>query len=89
MIRPLKTTQEPTSDKFTVVIHGEEDRPVEGNSLAVIKELPYEGLTRFGTGCASGLKNKSSLAYVTRQLTGDAWLAWLNPRPLDCFFFPL
>lgn len=46
---------EPTTDKFTVVIHGEEDRPVEGNSLAVIKELPYEGLTRFGTGCANGL----------------------------------
>lgn len=41
---------EPTTDKFTVVIHGEEDRPVEGNSLALIKELPYEGLTRFGTG---------------------------------------
>lgn len=41
---------EPTTDKFTVVMHGAEDLPVEGNSLAVIKELPYEGLTRFGTG---------------------------------------
>lgn len=41
---------EPTTDKFTVVIHGQEDRPVEGNSLAVVKELPYEGLSRFGPG---------------------------------------
>lgn len=41
---------EPTTDKFTVVMHGAEDLSVEGNSLAVIKELPYEGLTRFGTG---------------------------------------
>lgn len=41
---------EPTTDKFTVVIHGQEDRPVEGNSLTVVKELPYEGLSRFGPG---------------------------------------
>ncbi|CAM9413453.1 unnamed protein product [Pylaiella littoralis] len=52
---------EPTTDKFTVVIHGKEDRPVEGNSLALIKELPYEGLTRFGTG----LLNKLDAAIST------------------------
>lgn len=41
---------EPTTDKFTVVMHGQDDRAVEGSSLTVIKELPYGGLARFGTG---------------------------------------
>ncbi|CAM9643491.1 unnamed protein product, partial [Discosporangium mesarthrocarpum] len=41
---------EPTTDKFTVVMHGEDNRALAGNSLAVIKELPYVGLTQFGTG---------------------------------------
>ena len=41
---------EPTTDKFTLVLHGAEDGTVEGTSLSVIKELPYEGLKRFGPG---------------------------------------
>ncbi|CAN0058104.1 unnamed protein product, partial [Laminaria digitata] len=60
---------EPTSDKFTVVIHGEEDRPVEGNSLAVIKELPYEGLTRFGTGLLNKLDAAISTSPFLENIT--------------------
>eukprot|EP00752_Nemacystus_decipiens_P012177 g10795.t1 len=60
---------EPTTDKFTVVIHGEEDRPVEGNSLALIKELPYEGLTRFGTGFLNKLDAAISTSPFLENIT--------------------
>ncbi|CAM9540622.1 unnamed protein product [Hapterophycus canaliculatus] len=60
---------EPTTDKFTVVIHGEEDRPVEGTSLALIKELPYEGLTRFGTGLLNKLDAAISTSPFLENMT--------------------
>eukprot|EP00903_Cladosiphon_okamuranus_P017082 g15741.t1 len=60
---------EPTTDKFTVVIHGEEDRPVEGNSLALIKELPYQGLTRFGTGFLNKLDAAISTSPFLENMT--------------------
>ncbi|CAN0351088.1 unnamed protein product, partial [Ectocarpus sp. 12 AP-2014] len=60
---------EPTTDKFTVVIHGQEDRPVEGNSLAVVKELPYEGLSRFGPGLLDKLDAAISTSPFLENIT--------------------
>ncbi|CAM9409079.1 unnamed protein product, partial [Sphacelaria rigidula] len=60
---------EPTTDKFTVVMHGEQDLPVEGNSLALIKELPYEGLTRFGTGFLNKLDAAISTSPFLKNIT--------------------
>ncbi|KAG5175680.1 P-loop containing nucleoside triphosphate hydrolase protein [Tribonema minus] len=41
---------EPTTDSFTVLVHGDEDRSVAGNSFTRITSLPYSGLLQFGTG---------------------------------------
>lgn len=44
---------EPTTDRFVVVYHGLEERRIPGNTLAVQKDLPYQGLAGFGTGFLS------------------------------------
>eukprot|EP00955_Chlamydomonas_euryale_P016171 172709-Chlamydomonas_euryale.AAC.1 len=44
---------EPTTDRFVVVYHGMDERRVPGNTLAVQKDLPYQGLAGFGTGFLS------------------------------------
>lgn len=41
---------EPTTDRFTVVMHGYEDRRIPGNTLAVSPDQPYQSLHHFGTG---------------------------------------
>ncbi|DAZ97270.1 TPA: hypothetical protein N0F65_009321 [Lagenidium giganteum] len=40
---------EPTTDRFIAVMHGEEARTMPGNAVAVSPELPYGGLSMFGT----------------------------------------
>lgn len=40
---------EPTTDRFVAVMHGDEARTVPGNAVAVSPDLPYGGLSMFGT----------------------------------------
>ncbi|KAF1326512.1 Eh domain-containing protein 4, partial [Globisporangium splendens] len=40
---------EPTTDRFVAVMHGEEERTIPGNAVAVSPDLPYGGLSMFGT----------------------------------------
>lgn len=40
---------EPTTDRFVAVMHGDEERTVPGNAVAVSPDLPYGGLSMFGT----------------------------------------
>lgn len=39
---------EPTTDRFTALMDGPEDRTIMGNSLSVMSDMPYRGLERFG-----------------------------------------
>ena len=39
---------EPTTDKFIAVVHGNEEKVIKGNSLTVVPELPFGGLSNFG-----------------------------------------
>lgn len=41
---------EPTTDRFTVVMHGYEERRIPGNTLAVSPDQPYQSLHHFGAG---------------------------------------
>ncbi|GMH95443.1 hypothetical protein TrST_g9565 [Triparma strigata] len=41
---------EPTTDKFIAVVHGPSDKVIKGNSLTVVPELPFGGLSTFGAG---------------------------------------
>ncbi|KAJ7963733.1 EH domain-containing protein 1 [Quillaja saponaria] len=40
---------EPTTDRFVVVMSGPDERSIPGNTVAVQAEMPFSGLTSFGT----------------------------------------
>ncbi|ONK78962.1 uncharacterized protein A4U43_C01F1460 [Asparagus officinalis] len=44
---------EPTTDRFIVVMSGPDERSIPGNTVAVQADLPYNGLTSFGTAFLS------------------------------------
>ncbi|XP_078175389.1 EH domain-containing protein 1-like isoform X1 [Carex rostrata] len=44
---------EPTTDRFVVVMSGTDERTVPGNTIAVQADMPYSGLTSFGTAFLS------------------------------------
>lgn len=62
---------EPTTDRFVVVMSGEQDRTTPGNTLAVQPDKLFQGLQSFGTGflgrlmgsqCRSKLLEASAVA---------------------------
>ncbi|KAJ4792367.1 EH domain-containing protein 1 [Rhynchospora pubera] len=44
---------EPTTDRFVVVMSGPDERTVPGNTIAVQADMPFSGLTSFGTAFLS------------------------------------
>ncbi|KAK9938659.1 hypothetical protein M0R45_015383 [Rubus argutus] len=44
---------EPTTDRFVVVMSGPDERSVPGNTIAVQADMPFSGLTSFGTAFLS------------------------------------
>lgn len=44
---------EPTTDRFVVVMSGPDERSIPGNTIAVQADMPYSGLTSFGTAFLS------------------------------------
>ena len=55
---------EPTTDRFIAVVHGEETKTIKGNALTGVNELPFSGLSTFGTS----FLNKFSAAVVPAPL---------------------
>ncbi|XP_027938062.1 EH domain-containing protein 1-like [Vigna unguiculata] len=44
---------EPTTDRFVVVMSGPDERSIPGNTVAVQADMPFSGLTTFGTSFLS------------------------------------
>nr|XP_025608506.1 EH domain-containing protein 1 isoform X3 [Arachis hypogaea] len=44
---------EPTTDRFVVVMSGPDERSIPGNTVAVQADMPFSGLTSFGTAFLS------------------------------------
>ncbi|CAL0315908.1 unnamed protein product [Lupinus luteus] len=44
---------EPTTDRFVVVMSGTDERSIPGNTIAVQADMPFSGLTTFGTSFLS------------------------------------
>ncbi|GMN51665.1 hypothetical protein TIFTF001_020808 [Ficus carica] len=44
---------EPTTDRFVVVMSGTDERSIPGNTVAVQADMPFSGLTTFGTAFLS------------------------------------
>lgn len=40
---------EPTTDRFVAVVHGEEEKNIDGNACTGISDLPFGGLSTFGS----------------------------------------
>ena len=55
---------EPTTDRFIAVVHGDDLKTIKGNALTAVSDLPFSGLSSFGTG----FLNKFSAAVVSAPL---------------------
>jgi len=60
---------EPTTDRFTVLINGPEERVVPGNALSVHPDLPFRGLERFGVSFLSRFEGSQMPSSVLRSVT--------------------
>ncbi|RLN45882.1 hypothetical protein BBJ29_008037 [Phytophthora kernoviae] len=60
---------EPTTDRFVAVMHGDEERTVPGNAAAVAPDLPYGGLSMFGTAFLNKFEAAQLPAPLLEQLT--------------------
>ena len=60
---------EPTTDRFTVLLNGPEERTIPGNALSVHPDLPFKGLERFGVNFLSRLEGSQLPSSVLRSVT--------------------
>lgn len=60
---------EPTTSRFTVVMHGTEDRKVSGNTLTVDPDLHYQSLSQFGALFLSRLEGATCSAPLLEHLS--------------------
>ena len=58
---------EPTTDRFIAVVHGETEKVIKGNALTGVVDLPFSGLSTFG----SGFLNKFEAAIVNAPFLKD------------------
>eukprot|EP01147_Barroeca_monosierra_P000064 gene64-3460_t len=60
---------EPTTDRFTAVMHGLTERVIPGNALAVQEDKPFRGLQQFGTSFLQRLECSQCPSPVLDKLT--------------------
>lgn len=60
---------EPTTDRFTAVMDGTEDRIIPGNALAVSADQPFRGLERFGVAFLNRFEGAQLSSQVLRNIT--------------------
>ncbi|POM65705.1 Phosphoacetylglucosamine mutase-like protein [Phytophthora palmivora] len=60
---------EPTTDRFVAVMHGGEECTVPGNAACVSPDLPYGGLSMFGTAFLNKFEAAQLPASILEQLT--------------------
>uniref|UniRef100_A0A7S4W417 Dynamin-type G domain-containing protein n=1 Tax=Ditylum brightwellii TaxID=49249 RepID=A0A7S4W417_9STRA len=60
---------EPTTDRFTVLINGPEERTIPGNALSVHPDLPFRGLERFGVSFLSRFEGSQVPSTVLKSVT--------------------
>ncbi|ORX56965.1 hypothetical protein DM01DRAFT_1334522 [Hesseltinella vesiculosa] len=60
---------EPTTDRFVAVMHGDEERVMPGNAAAVNRDLPFNGLSRFGQAFLSRFQVSQTNSPVLQEMT--------------------
>jgi EH domain-containing protein 1 len=65
----IRIGPEPTTDRFTALMDGPEDRVIYGNSLAVMADMPYKGLERFGNAFLGRFEGVVMPSNVLKNIT--------------------
>lgn len=65
----MRIGPEPTTDRFTAIMDGPEERTIFGNSLAVMADMPYRGLERFGLAFLNRFEGVQLPSPVLRNIT--------------------
>jgi len=60
---------EPTTDRFTVLLNGPEERTIPGNALSVHPDLPFRGLERFGVSFLSRFEGSQLPSSVLKSIS--------------------
>ncbi|CAI0436322.1 unnamed protein product [Linum tenue] len=60
---------EPTTDRFVVVMSGPDERSIPGNTVAVQADMPFSGLTTFGTAFLSKFECSQMPHPLLEQIT--------------------
>jgi len=65
----IRIGPEPTTDRFTALMDGPGEKIIYGNSLAVMADMPYKGLERFGTAFLSRFEGIVMPSNVLKNIT--------------------
>lgn len=65
----MRIGPEPTTDRFTAIMNGPDERIIPGNALAISADLPYRGLQRFGLGFLNRFEGATLPSEVLRNIT--------------------
>ncbi|MHC5068383.1 MAG: dynamin family protein, partial [Planctomycetota bacterium] len=63
-----RTGVAPTDDCFTVLMHGDHERSLDGSSLTTNPDLPFNELTRFGPGLTEHLRGRELASDLLRHV---------------------
>ncbi|KAB2615666.1 EH domain-containing protein 1-like [Pyrus ussuriensis x Pyrus communis] len=62
---------EPTTNRFVVVMSGPDERSIPGNTIAVQADMPFSGLTTFGTAFLSRFESAKIHACIISHLKAE------------------
>lgn len=65
----MRIGPEPTTDRFTAIIDGPDERVIPGNALAVSQDMPYRGLERFGVSFLNRFEGVQIPSQVLKNIT--------------------
>ncbi|CAE7675385.1 Ehd1 [Symbiodinium necroappetens] len=60
---------QPSTDKFMAVVHGDEEGIIHGNAAACLPQLPYQGLSKFGTDFLGSFQALVLPSEILRDIT--------------------
>jgi EH domain-containing protein 1 len=60
---------QPSTDKFMAIVHGDEEQLINGNAATCLPQLPYQGLSSFGSGLLSNFQAVSMPSDILRDIT--------------------
>eukprot|EP00931_Biecheleriopsis_adriatica_P048977 TRINITY_DN28315_c0_g1_i1.p1 TRINITY_DN28315_c0_g1~~TRINITY_DN28315_c0_g1_i1.p1 ORF type:complete len:504 (-),score=104.49 TRINITY_DN28315_c0_g1_i1:57-1568(-) len=60
---------QPSTDKFMAVVHGDEEKVINGDAATCLPELPYSGLSRFGSSFLGKFQVLVERADILQQIS--------------------